>query len=356
MTRAIQELAAGKLGPVLLLLERGEVPLARRLLSEAIASGVSVGLNASLFHGAPALEFVLRCAQQTNHSLEDAVDAMVVRRLAAAQARQQAGRLPALSEFDLIQGLTGLGVVLLARPARAGRGKSLLRNVLTYLTSLAQPTRNLGDDLPGWWCDTGPDGKELPGGHGNNGMAHGIAGPLALLCLAQRQGLVVPGQLEAIAVFACWLQRFGATYWVTRLQALVGRLTATQLLRPSWCYGAMGIARARQLAALALRDNDQRQRAEDLAYQALTTPTIVEYTVDSGLCHGWAGLLQVSRAIAADSSAPTRFDELGQSLAARTAAGLDALPSTELMVGRPGAELALLDSNTSGWTRLLLID
>ncbi|MFJ2721642.1 hypothetical protein [Streptomyces sp. NPDC087437] len=54
-----QDLSEGALGTALLHIERGDLPTARHHLAQAIASGVSAGGNASLFHGAPALEFVL---------------------------------------------------------------------------------------------------------------------------------------------------------------------------------------------------------------------------------------------------------------------------------------------------------
>ena len=54
-----QALAEGPLGAALLPVERGDLDQARPLLSAAVHGGVSTGANASLFHGAPALEFVL---------------------------------------------------------------------------------------------------------------------------------------------------------------------------------------------------------------------------------------------------------------------------------------------------------
>ncbi|MGW1807070.1 lanthionine synthetase LanC family protein [Streptomyces sp. NPDC002078] len=47
-----------------------------------------------------------------------------------------------------------------------------------------------------------------PGGHGNFGLAHGIAGPLALLAMALRHGHAVPGQTQAIIRICDWLDRW----------------------------------------------------------------------------------------------------------------------------------------------------
>ena len=45
---------------------------------------MSVGGNACLFHGAPALEFVLSRAGRVDYRVQDAVDRVVAARLAAA--------------------------------------------------------------------------------------------------------------------------------------------------------------------------------------------------------------------------------------------------------------------------------
>lgn len=49
--------------------------------------------------------------------------------------------------------------------------------MLAYLVSLSRPVHIAGGELPGWWSAVVPDGEEMAAGHGNNGMAHGIAGP-----------------------------------------------------------------------------------------------------------------------------------------------------------------------------------
>ena len=344
-----QALAEGALGVALLHIERGDLPAARPLLAEAIRGGVSTGANASLFHGAPALEFVFSRAGHADRDARAAVDRIVTARLAAAARRRDMGRLPQLAEFELIRGMTGLGALLLTRPG----SPPLLENVLTYLVCLTHPL----DDrvLPGWWSSDAPGHGQVTGGHGNNGMAHGIAGPLALLSLAARHGIQIPGQTDAIAAFAHWLQRFGGCYWITRDQLSSTEPPEAASGRPSWCYGALGIARALQLAAIAVGDPACGKAAEATALAALTDPARMSRITDASLCHGWAGLLTVTRAIAADSPTPELFAEHIQQLAGRLATGVDALPKPGFMEGRAGARLALEGTDTTGWTRALLI-
>src|SRR5439155_18120829 len=127
--------------------------------------------------------------------------------LRQAHDRMDAGQLPALREYDLIRGLTGIGAYLLHRHS----GDDLLRDVLSYLVRLTKPLTVDGDRLPGWWTGNAPNDQpsaQWPGGHGNLGMAHGIAGPLALLSIAMRHGITVTGQADAIVRICAWLDQW----------------------------------------------------------------------------------------------------------------------------------------------------
>ncbi|MFD7065191.1 lanthionine synthetase LanC family protein [Streptomyces sp. NPDC059906] len=195
----------------------------------------------------------------------------------------------------------------------------------------------------------------MTGGHGNNGMAHGIAGPLAVLSLALRAGISVPGQEEAVSTFATWLDRRGTHYWSTAAHLDTEQPSARDPVRQSWCYGRPGIARAQQLAAPALGDPARRGTAEDTVATILTDPLHLTQITDSTLCHGWAGLLTLARAVAADSLAPARFAPIIQDLHQRLAGGWGRLPKSGFMEGRAGAQLALHATDTTGWSRALLL-
>src|SRR5262249_59670842 len=101
-------------------------------------------------------------------------------RLPRAHQRIEARQRPALAEYDLIRGLTGIGAYLLHR----GHDDQL-RDVLAYLVRLTHPLTTLdGQTLPGWWTPRAPHDRpspRWPGGHANLGLAHRITGPLDLL-------------------------------------------------------------------------------------------------------------------------------------------------------------------------------
>jgi len=290
--------------------------VAHTWLAAAAHGPLSAGPDATLFFGTPALAFALHAAadrpgkyERALSALDARVAAVTRRRLDQAHARIDRGDRPVLAEFDLINGLTGLGAHLLRRDPYG----ELTRQVLAYLVRLTEP---LGaQDLPGWWTDLAPTGRrstDLPGGHGNFGMAHGISGPLALLSLATRRGIVAEGQVEAIGWICSWLDAWRqehetGPWWpetITLEETRLGRPKHTRPRRPSWCYGTPGLARAQQLAGQATADTDRQRLAEQALISCLNDPEQLERITDHSLCHGSAGLFQTAWHIAADAHTP----------------------------------------------------
>jgi len=266
-----------------------------------------------LYRGAPAVAFTLHAAGQPAYAsaldtLDRHISTLTRARLDRAHRRIDRGQLPALREFDLISGLTGIAVYLLHRHG----GGELLCEVLAYLVRLTESLKHAdGDVLPGWWCADGPgtpSSRRWPGGHGNLGLAHGIAGPLALLSTAMRRGVTVAGQAEAIGWICAWLDQWrcgtGARAWWPAMISLTEWRTGTVRQpgppRPSWCYGTPGLARAQQIAAIALADPQRQRRAEHALAGCVTDERQLAQLRDASLCHGWAGLLQSTWRVAAD--------------------------------------------------------
>ncbi|WP_406116017.1 lanthionine synthetase C family protein [Kitasatospora purpeofusca] len=313
-----QSLAHGAPGIALLHIERaatgrGPWEPVRSWLSMAVGAPVTSGADSYLYYGAPALAHALTCAAEARPAsyrraldhLDEVVAADAVRRCEQADARVERGDLPLLAEFDTIRGLAGIGSVLLRRAP----GGERIRRVLACLVRLTEDIKHDGEVRPGWWTLDGPSGERdvrFPGGHANSGLAHGIAGPLALLALALRRGVEVDGQRKAIRTILAWLEHWrdghAWPYWITSAH-LTGpdrRPLAPQ--RPSWCYGTAGIARAQQLAALALGDPRLRNDAESALAAALVDPQALAATTDLSACHGYAGLAHIAHRAAAEAS------------------------------------------------------
>ncbi|MFG1928541.1 lanthionine synthetase C family protein [Cryptosporangium sp. NPDC048952] len=335
-----QSLADGAAGIALLHLETGDMPAAFDALRRATASGLSTGPGASLFYGAPAIAFVLASTDHPGlapaRALTAEATATITRhRLDAAHRRIDQGQHPHYAEYDLICGLTGLGVVL-----RRTGDQDVLRLVLDYLVRLTEPL----DDLPGWWCRNEPERTQPPAdGHANHGMAHGVTGPLALLALTHRDGTTVEGHTGAITRICQWLDDWqqesnGAIWWpqtLSRADLDRGAPAQQRPLLPSWCYGTPGIARAQQLAALAIPDHERGHRAEDALLRCIKDG---HQLTTGGLCHGVAGLVQTTWRMVLNAETP----ELAAQLPA-LAAGIAALsPATDrgFLDGDTGQALA----------------
>ncbi len=273
-----------------------------------------------LHRGAPAVAFTLHAARQPAYApalatLDGHITTLTRHRLHRAHQRIEAGQLPALREHDLIRGLTGIGAYLLHRH----RGGDLLRDVLTYLVRLTQPLKTGdGRTLPGWWSGNAPHDQpspQWPGGHGNLGLAHGIAGPLALLSTAMRRGITVTGHADAIGRICAWLEQWrtgtGPQAWwpqtISAPEQHAGTIRQAGPRRPSWCYGTPGLARAQQLAALALADPRRQRRAEQTLAGCVTDDRQLAQLDDSSLCHGWAGLLHTTWRVAGEAGDPKPF-------------------------------------------------
>lgn len=383
-----QSLAFGAAGVALLHIERaragsGSWQRAHDWLACAAAGQIESWEGSHLHYGVPAVAFALNAAADRPDTyaralgtLDRSITTTTRHRLARAHTRMDDGsERPALAEFDSIRGMTGIGAYLLRREPHG----DLLRDILTYLVRLTDPVKDGGELLPGWWSDQAPSGKlstDYPGGHSNNGMAHGIAGPLALLALAARRGIVVSGQLNAINRICGWFDQWRqesrtGPWWphlITRAQYRDGQPLATRPSRPSWCYGAAGLARAQQLAAVSLADTARRQKAESALATALTDPEQLSLTTDHSLCHGHGGMAHIAARASADADAP----DIGASIP-NLLGHIGTSPDTiaAVLVERAGGDIGLLEGAAgvalvlhsaaaataplSGWDAFLLI-
>lgn len=371
-----QSLATGAAGISLLHTERAADispwTTAHAWLAAAMEKPVSAHESTGLFFGAPAILFALDTTGQhafanTRAELCEQVCAMARRRLEAAHARIDRQELPVFAEYDLISGLTGIAAVLLRHPA----AEPTVRDILAYLARLAKPLHVSGETLPGWWTSSapGPDAAaEFDAGHANASIAHGIAGPIALLANAILRGVEVRGQAEALATLCAWFDQWrqgrkSGTWWpswVTRAEHRAGRTGQHGPVRPSWCYGTAGQARALQLAGIALGDRRLRQQAEQALIGCLTDRAQLASLTDAGICHGFAGLAAVAFRAATDDPSgniAALLPALNARLTGRTAADAGGDGFLEGSAGVALVEHAFATGIVrTGWDTCLLIN
>jgi lantibiotic biosynthesis protein len=369
-----QSLARGAAGKALLHIERahtGAEPwrTAHAWIKAATRDDISAADNAGLYFGAPAISFILHAAQ-TGHArrydtaaIDGAVTRLVERRLALAAARIERREAAMFAEYDVFYGLTGIAALLVRYLPDA----SVLPSILAHLVRLTHPTE---DGLPGWWVGHDPDpASPTPGGHANFGLAHGITGVLALLAIALRDGIAVDGQADAIERICAWLDQWcqggesGPWWpqWITRSELETGHVLQEGPLRPSWCYGTVGVARALQLAGIALRDASRQHLAEHVMAACLADRTQLGYLTEPGLCHGVAGVYQTAWRASRDavsSGIAAHLPTLAKLLNKHDAA--DRYYDDSLLDGASGLALAVHTSTyatppQSGWDTCLLI-
>jgi lantibiotic biosynthesis protein len=389
-----QSLYQGAAGIALVHIERahsgtGSWQSAHAWVTAAARGGVSAADDNGLHSGAPALAYVLHAAGADGiarygsalATLDKHVTALTHRRVDAALARIDSGALPDFAEYDLLHGLTGIGAYLLQHAP----GGDAVERVLEYLVSLTAPVGFDGTVLPGWWVPHDPHVRRSPdfrGGHANLGIAHGITGPLALLAQALRRGITVDGHREAIDTICAWLDTWRQDadaglwwpQWVNRDELCAGRPEQRGPLRPGWCYGTPGLARAQQIAAIATHDTARQEMAESALARCLSDPAQLTRITDGGLCHGWAGLYQTAWRAALDARTPeirmglspvvdrlVRFARAGQPEQAEQASRSSGTTADGLLEGAAGLALALQMAAhpvppTSVWDACLLIN
>lgn len=291
-----------------------------------------------------------------------------------------------MRDYDVFEGFTGIGRYLLAF-ADYPELRKALNAVLTYLVRLSENKIIDGQSVPGWHIPASnlvlPQEKiDFPYGSFNCGVAHGIPGPLALLSLSLSAGVEVPGQRQAIRRIAEWLLRwkqedkYGPFWpqwvaWETQ-QSGIG---VSDWRREAWCYGNLGVARTLWLAGKALDKPDWQQISLD-TFVALAHRPEEDWNIHAPtLCHGWAGLLQMTQRMYADSGADQlnavrerlawrileSFDgstPFGFSEVIKTEHETSVLHSPGLLQGAVGAVLALLglySAQEPDWDQVLLI-
>ena len=362
----------------------------RHLTAATAALPQQARVDASLFSGLAGIGFAaitLAAGRDRYRRLLATVDDTVVPMVVSAVPRLDAGRGCDVGEFDLISGLTGTGVYLLARrskPQAEAALHVLLGGLVRLLADRGEPRRwHTPAHLVG-----GPMRANFPRGNHNCGLAHGVPGPLALLAIAACEGVVVDGLSDAIECAAEWLVEHAVPTahgpdWpnavgVSPDGGRAGHLTATDRPttdfggRAAWCYGTPGVARALGLAGVAIDRADLRALAERALRGVLARSSAGRGLSSPTFCHGMAGTLQVTLRFAMEtglaefqSGVDTLLAELLAAYEPESVLGFRNVEPGNIRVdapgllgGAPGVALALLAAGgmqDQSWDRLFLL-
>jgi hypothetical protein len=276
----------------------------------------------SLYRGTATLAFAAQLAAHASAGYQGLLTALD--RLIASQVREHTsaasahlainGTIGAWQGYDLMVGISGMGRYLLERHlsgVEATEAGAALRAVLSLLVAVAVAEDGVVDGVrvPAWWVNHGRRHETGPGtpGHLNLGLAHGVPGPLSLLALAWQADVRIERQDEAITSIVALLDRWRAEdetgpFWPYSVELADHQQCpdTSSRMRDVLCYGSAGIARALYLAGTAVDRSDWVDTSLTALRGSLSTATD-HRVVDFSLCHGWAGLLQITHRMTCDT-------------------------------------------------------
>jgi lantibiotic biosynthesis protein len=266
---------------------RGYEEAALAEVDEAIAAVAGTPLPPALYGGFPGIGWMVEHLRDSVPGIDDETNEGI-----------DEGILTWLEgpgwegDYDLINGLVGLGVYAMERLPHAGGEACLVR----VIDRLAEASEEQAGGIT-WW--TRPEllsvqsRKDYPEGWYNLGLAHGVPGVIALLGEAYERGIASSRVRSLLDGAVRWL--LGRKLPET-IDAVFPSCLSTDVSNPpkpsrsAWCHGDPGVAIA--LLSAARRAGDLRWEAEALtiARKAACRPLGQAGIVDAGLCHGAAGL------------------------------------------------------------------
>ena len=265
--------------------ERGLDDLCLRGVREALASVAASDLSASLFSGFTGVGWLLRHLEERIFEADEDLGAEVESTLLRGLDLH-----PRAWSAELIAGLSGIGLYFLERlPGEAARRGA--ERVIDRLAAAAEESQ----EGIAWFTPalSVPVGQReiFPGGYYNLGVSHGTPGALGFLAAAHRQGVSAGEALRLATGAVRWLlahrlpESTGSTF-----PAYAGPGIEPAPTRLAWCYGDPGVAAVLLLAARGFGRKDWEREALAAARLAARRRSGDIEAVDTGLCHGAAGI------------------------------------------------------------------
>ena len=264
-------------------------------------------------------------------------------------------RYPDQAPYDLVHGLTGLGVYALARWPRPAAAQCLLGVV----EQLARRARHDRDGVYWWTPPTwkGPQRERYQPGGVDLGVAHGMAGVIPFLARVHRVGLAQQTVRALLDGAVRWLlAHMVDTVSGPTVPCFVADDIEPGPARSAWCYGDPGVAVALLLAARDVGEPAWEAVATALAMGAANRPPDQSGVVDAGLCHGSAGLAHLFNRMYQMTSEPVLADA-ARFWVERTLEE-PACKGPGLIEGAAGVALALEAASTTAepvWDQILLV-
>jgi lantibiotic biosynthesis protein len=204
-------------------------------------------------------------------------------------------------EYDLIAGVTGIGLWALSLENEEWRDRIIARVLLILRKSAKVTTHGFSWQTPELRrkrvrAEISPLLPEF-----NLGVAHGVPGVIGFLSLCLKKNCNPAEVCEMLAPVVDDLraQTLGP-YTLSAFATTTGDSTPSRL---AWCYGDAGISLVLYMAASALSSPNIRALADDTRDRFLVRRRDdFSSVVDATLCHGSAGLLHICTKLAEHGS------------------------------------------------------
>ena len=262
----------------------GPADLAIELLDEAAEGAAAVPMSESLFSGFPGIAWTAEHLQGRVFEAEGDPQLEVDDAILSLLSRS-----PWPGEYDLINGLAGLGIYALERGPRP--------TALQCLERIVEELARRAEEAEGgaWFSPPGrlPSFKlaVYPKGLYDLGASHGVAGVIALLAAVCRTGIHTRTARPLLDQAVSWLlARELSGEQGFRFPHFYHPQVEPRPSRLAWCYGDVGIAAAILFAARAVGEPSWEARALDVALSTIEPGARASTVQDAGLCHGAAGL------------------------------------------------------------------
>lgn len=278
-------LASGRAGQALFYAYHGAADLALDLLDQATDGAAAVPMSESLLSGFPGIAWTAEHLEGRVFEAEGDPQLEVDEAILSLLSRS-----PWPGEYDLINGLVGLGVYALERGPRPSAVRCLER-IVDELAGSAER----GAEGAAWFSPPGRLSSfklaGYPKGLYDLGTSHGIAGVITLLAAVCRAGVHTGAARPLLDEAVSWLlTRELPGDRGFRFPHFFHPEVAPRPSRLAWCYGDVGIAAALLFAAQAVGEPAWEARALDVAMAAAEPGERAATVQDAGLCHGAAGL------------------------------------------------------------------
>jgi lantibiotic biosynthesis protein len=198
-----------------------------------------------------------------------------------------------LHEYDLINGLVGIGVYFLERLPRPTAHQGLERIIYLIETQSVRAPTGCTWHTPSAHL---PENQRhlYPAGYFNLGVAHGIPGIIQFLGETKNAGIEVQKSTDLIGLAVNWLdsQRRSSDN-LSFFGTCVAPGQKTRDSRLAWCYGDLGIAAVLYQAWRRSGREDWHSTALSIIDHCLSRPLSETGVLDPGLCHGALGIAHI---------------------------------------------------------------